>query len=311
MMCLVTGGFGFIGSHLVDRLVKEGNYVVVVDNGSSISNVTDAMAKGAKILNMNVCSSLEDAFYNVYDAVFHLAAIPRVQFSIKEPVKSHDSNVNGALNVFEWCRKRGVKRVVFASSSSVYGDQDKLPLSEDMFPSPKSPYAAQKLMGEIYAGLYHKLYGLETVCLRYFNVFGPRQDPMGDYACVIPKFAALALNGKSPTINGNGNQTRDFTFVDDVVSATILAGQVKLSEFGVAFNVGAGRGRSVNEVAEQILARCNPELKLLHGPAVIEPRDTTADISKARCLLGWEPKVSFEEGLARTIDYLRTNYAGK
>lgn len=305
MRALVAGGAGFIGSHLVDRLVELGHDVIVLDDFSSGKEANLAKQRKVNVVvhRGSIIEPLDDVFADTPDVVFHLAALPRVQFSIQKPVETHTVNVDGTLNLLEACRRHGVKRFVFSSSSSVYGDQDRLPLTEDMTPNPMSPYALQKLVGEHYCRLYHRLYGLETVSLRYFNVFGPRQDPAGDYACLIPKFIAIIARDDVPTINGDGEQTRDFTAVSDVVTANIAAATTTREGcFGEAFNVGAGRKLSVNEVTKAIMEIVDRDVIPRHGPPVVEPRETMADVSKIQQLLDWQPKAKFEDALRETID---------
>lgn len=308
MKYLVTGGAGFIGSHLADRLLQDDGSVILLDNfyyknRGNIAHLKDK--NGLTVYNRDICGNLDDVFQaHKIDVVFHLAAIPRVQFSIKNPQETHDVNVNGTVNLLEACRKSGVKRFVFSSSSSVYGDQPTLPLSEGMMPNPMSPYAFHKLIGEHYCKMYHDLYGMETISLRYFNVYGPRQDPGGDYACLIPKFIKLIKEGRQPTIYGDGEQTRDFVFVSDVVSANLAAAETENKGcFAQAFNIGEGKNRSVNQVTDKILRLARSKIEPVHGPAVIEPKNTLADISKAKRMLGWETKIDFEKGLEITYNY--------
>lgn len=300
---LVTGGAGFIGSNVVDGLIDKGYEVVVIDNlySGKLENVNSK----AKFIKEDICNDLNDLFEKEkFDCVFHLAAIPRVQFSINFPEKTHNENINGTFNLLNLCREHKVKRFVSTSSSSVYGDQKIMPLVESMETKPISPYALHKLVGEHYCKLFYFLYGLETISLRYFNVYGLRQDPNGDYACLIPKFVELARKGEVLNIHGDGEQTRDFTHVKDVVAANILAAETDNKEcFGEAFNIGMGDNKSVNEVTSAILKALNKTdvAKVVHGPSVIEPKDTLADISKVKRLLGWEPKVSFEDGLKNLV----------
>jgi nucleoside-diphosphate-sugar epimerase len=306
---LVTGGAGFIGSHLVDRLVDMGCEVFVVDDLSlgkeeNLKGVRDKI----KFFRKSVCDDLKEVFDEGIDCVFHVAALPRVQSSIKQPVETHEVNVNGTLNLLDACRRFDVKKFVFSSSSSVYGDQEKMPLSEKMETDPISPYALHKLIGEHYCKLFNLLYGIETVSLRYFNVFGSRMDPEGGYALLIGKFIKSFKENRQPIIYGDGEQTRDFTFIDDVVEANILAAKTDNKEvFGKAFNVGAGNNRSVNDVTKQIKLALNSSLEAKYGPSVIEPRHTLADISKIKNFLEWEPKTSFEIGLGKTVAWFEEN----
>ena len=302
---LVTGGAGFIGSNLIDRLLKDGNKVIVIDDfsrGKEENIIHHKDNLNLKIYKKSICDKdILDLFKDV-EIVYHLAALPRVQYSIQFPEQTNEVNINGTLNLLEICRKIGIKRFVYSSSSSAYGEQDTLPLVENMHPKPISPYALQKLVCEHYCNLYYLLYGIETISLRYFNVYGPRHDPYEGYANLIPKAINLILNGKSPEIYGDGNQTRDFTFVNDVIEANILAGTTSNKEaFGQVFNIGYGRNISVNELINLIIGDKN--IKPIYSPPVIEPRDTLADISKAKKLLNWKPKIPIEEGIKETIKF--------
>ena len=304
---LVTGGAGFIGSHLVDRLLKLGHEVIVIDDFSSGKKENLEHHKNnsnLKIFAKNICDkNIEDLFKNVL-VVFHVAAIPRVQFSIEFPEKTNEVNVTGILNILELAKKAGVKRFVYSASSSAYGNQEKLLLIESMNPNPMSPYALQKLVGEYYCKLYNLLFGIETISLRYFNVYGSRQDPSGEYACLIPKSINLALQEKSPEIYGDGEQTRDFTYVKDIVEANILAATTNNEKsFGEIFNVGNNNNLSVNQVVKIIIGDRN--IKPKYKPPVVEPKNTLADISKIKNFLGWTPKFNFEEGVKETIDWFK------
>ncbi|MGH8004948.1 MAG: NAD-dependent epimerase/dehydratase family protein, partial [Limisphaerales bacterium] len=265
MKYLVTGGAGFIGSHVVGRLLGLGHSVVVLDDFSTGREENLAQHRGngnLAVYRKSVCGDLNGLFEKEKPSiVLHLAALTRVQFSIKNPLLSHQVNVNGTVNLLEHCRRYGVLRFVFSSSSSVYGLQTRLPLNEKMPPHPISPYALQKLAGEQYCKLYHAIYGLETICFRYFNIFGPRQNPEGEYAGLIPKFIRLISENQPPTIFGNGEQTRDFTYVTAAVEANLLAAKTeKAACFGEVFNVGAGGSVSVNDVTKKLfkLAGKNP-----------------------------------------------------
>jgi len=307
MAFLVTGGAGFIGSNVVDRLLALNHEVIVLDDFSlgKIENLSQHRKnKNLKIVKKSICGNLEKVFNSDIQAVFHLAALPRVQFSIQKPVETHNANVNGTLNLLNHCKKSGVKRFIFSSSSSVYGDQKEILLNESMKPNPLSPYALHKLVGEQYCSLFNTLFGIEAISLRYFNVYGQRQNPEGNYACLIPKFIKLIHAGEKPVINGNGDQTRDFTFVEDVVEANILAMQTKNKAcFAQAFNIGFGKNHSVNEVTKMINSRAGKNIAPIHGPAVIEPKHTLADISKAKEMLGWKPKTALDNGLEKTFAY--------
>jgi UDP-glucose 4-epimerase len=291
---LVIGGAGFIGSHLVDALIQKNYTVLVFDNLSN--GKTENVHKKAKLQigDIRNQTDLAKAFAVIGEGavVFHLACLPRVQFSIDFPRESHDANINGTLNVLLAARDAKARRVVYSASSSAYGDQDTLPLVETMKPNPKSPYALQKHTGELYAKVAHDAYGLPIVCLRYFNVYGPRQEPDGAYAQAIPKFLKQAKDGKPITITGDGEQTRDCTHVTDVVSANILAAESKKVGKGEVINIGSGKSYSVNTMAHLIGG------KIEYIPARLEPRNTMADIRLAKKLLGWEPKVTLEKGIA-------------
>ena len=303
MKCVVTGGAGFIGSNLVDGLLKRGDSVIVIDDLSLGKKENLPKHKNLVFHKETICREDIKSFFSDVEVVFHLAALPRVQFSVQEPIKTNEVNINGTLNLLNACREAGVKRFVFSSSSSIYGDQDKMLLTESMKPNPMSPYALHKLTGEYYCRLYNRIHRMETVSLRYFNVYGPRQSPDGGYACLIPKFVKLVNNGEQPVINGDGEQTRDFTYVGDVVNANVLAATTKNKEvFGEAFNIGAGRNISVNKVTCEIIKLSGKRIKAKYGPAVIEPKHTLADYSKAKKFLGWAPKTGFEGGLKRAYE---------
>ena len=304
MKTLVTGGAGFIGSNLVEELVKQNHEVIVLDNletgkEENLASIKDEITFHKETITNNLKSILKDI-----DIVFHLAALPRVQFSIHNPIRSHETNINGSFNLLKLCSDAGVKRFIFSSSSSIYGNQETLPLRETMKPNPMSPYALHKLTIEHYCKLFHELYGLKTISLRYFNVYGPKQDPSGDYAILIPRFINMISKDSPPTIRGDGDQTRDFTFVDDVISANLAAASSRNKKiFGEAFNIGAGNNISVNEITEKLLKHLNSNLKPIYVSPVIEPKDTLADVSKAKSLLGWQPKIKIDEGLKKTVEY--------
>jgi nucleoside-diphosphate-sugar epimerase len=293
-LVLVTGGAGFIGSNLVNALVGRGLRVRIVDNfttGNRSQLDPQADTFEADIRNIE---SIRPAFAGV-DCVFHVAAMPRVPLSIEKPVETHMVNVVGTLNVLIAARDAGVRRVVYSGSSSAYGDQPGLPLREDMTPNPLNPYALQKLTGEYYTRLFHRLFSMQTLGLRYFNVFGPRMAHEGAYVTVISVFLRARREGKPLTIHSDGEQTRDFTHVHDVVRANLLAMDCPTAD-GRAINVGGGRNISINRIAE-----------LIGGPTVHLPprpgdaRHTLADNSEAQRTLGWRPEVKFEDGLAELI----------
>jgi len=290
---VVTGGAGFIGSHLVDALVGLGREVVALDDLSAGKEANVHPAARLAVVNVLDAASLAREFAGA-DVVFHLAAKPRVQLSIEKPMETGLVNINGTMNVLRAAEQAGVRRVVFASSSSVYGNPQVLPAHEGLELNPLSPYAAHKQVGEVLCRVWGQTYGLEIVCLRFFNVYGPRFDPNGPYALVIGKFIGQRLKGEPLTICGDGEQTRDFTHVSDVVRACIAAGEMHpVYALGDAINVGGGNPVSINRIAA-----------LVGGPVVRvpartgEPRHTHADITKARHALGWQPSVRIEDGIA-------------
>lgn len=287
---IVTGGAGFIGSNLVDALVAKGYDVHVID--TLVGGKKEHVNPKATIHEKDI-QKLEDIkpIMNGATYVFHLAALPRVQYSIEQPVETHQVNLTGTMNVLIAAKEGGVKRVVYSASSSAYGDQPTLPLKEDMPPMPKSPYGLHKYVGEVYAKVWADVYGLETVSLRYFNVYGPRQSAEGSYPLVIAKFLDQVQQGKAMTITGTGGQTRDFTHVSDVVNANILASESEHVGNGEVINIGAGKNYSIKQVAEII----GGEIEYI--PARLEPQNTLADNSRAEKLLGWKPKVTLEEGI--------------
>ena len=290
MKIIVTGGAGFIGSHIVDALILDGHEVHIVDDMSAgkMENV-NAKATLHKV-DIRDKAQLVPIFAGA-SYVFHEAAVPRVQYSIDNPLETHDVNVNGLLCVLEACRVNNVGRLIFASSASIYGEPDVLPTREDMPTNPMSPYASHKYIGEVYLKLYAKIYNLETVCLRYFNVYGPRFDPDGAYPLVIGYFLKRMKEGKTLTITGDGTQTRDFVHVHDVAAANLLAMTGDKVGSGEVINIGGGTRYSMNYVAELLGG------KVEYIPARLEPHDTEADISRAKELLGWAPEVKFEEGI--------------
>jgi len=299
MKCLVTGGAGFIGSNLVDRLIDDGHEVIIFDNYST--GKKENVNPKAKFFLVDIShqpyfedEKIKEIMTGV-DVVFHLAALARVQPSIDEPLEYHRVNVDGTHNLLVAARDAGVKRFVFSSSSSVYGDVEEkdLPTTEDAELNPMSPYALHKLIGEQYCKLFSELYGMETVCLRYFNVYGGRQPTEGAYCLVMGVFAGQILNGKPMTIRGDGGQRRDFTYVGDVVEANIKAGfNAKLPIFpceGDVFNIGNGDNRSVNEIADMVGGdKINVE-------PVIEPRQTLADNNKSKNIIDWKPTGDLED----------------
>jgi nucleoside-diphosphate-sugar epimerase len=309
---LVTGGAGFIGSHLVEHLVTNGADVVVLDDFSTgkrenLSPVLDriTLIEGS-VVNADACTrAMKGVEY-----VLHEAAIPSVPRSVAEPEASNAVNVNGTLNMLLAARDAGVRRFVYAASSSAYGDTVELPKREEMAGCPLSPYAAAKLAGESYCRAFHTSYGLETVALRYFNIFGPRQDPASQYAAAVPRFITIALSGQRPTIYGDGGQTRDFTYVRNVVEANLLACSAPADRVaGGVFNVGAGERTSVNELWSMITELVEAEgLLAEHTPARVgDVRDSLASLDNAEKLLGYRPIVGLREGLAATVEFFRSS----
>jgi len=300
---LVTGGAGFIGSHLVDSLINKGYKVIIVDNLSLGSK--ENINKKAKFYKVDICSN---RIYDIFkkekpDVVFHLAAIPRVPVSIQDPVLTTKVNILGTVNIFKTAIDFKVKRIIFASSSSVYGNQKKLPLKEDMIPNPISPYALQKYTGEQFAKIFTNLYKIPIISLRYFNVYGPRINFNSEYSLVIGKFLKQKTEGKPLTIYGDGNQTRGFCYVNDVVEANILAMNSKNIKGGEIINIGSEKSYSINYLAKLIGG------KIKYLPS--RPGDvlhTKADITLAKKLLNWSPKVSLEEGLEKTKQWFENIY---
>ena len=300
---LVTGGAGFIGSHLVERLAADGWRVRVLDDFSSgrEANLAD-VADDVEIVRGDVrAAKAVAAAVRGVDAVFHLAAIPSVARSVDEPELTDAVNVGGTVALLEAARRAGVGRVVFAASCAVYGDGPELPKHEDLPALPVSPYALQKWVGEAYCRLYARHRGLPTVALRYFNVYGARQNPQGDYAAAVPRFLAACGAGEAPRVFGDGEQTRDFVHVDDVVQANLRAVDAEAA-VGHVVNVGSGVETSVNELVAAIAELCGYDGEPVHGPA--RPGDvprSVADLGRARSQLGFEPDVDLREGLRRTL----------
>jgi nucleoside-diphosphate-sugar epimerase len=304
---LVTGGAGFIGGHIAERLLAEGWSVRVLDDFSSgrESNLAGCESR-IDLLRGDVRDP--DALARGVDGVetvFHQAAVPSVPRSVAEPLRTNSVNIDGTLMVLEAAREAGVRRVVYAASSSAYGDTQVLPKVESMEANPLSPYALQKFAGESYCRLYHALYGLETVSLRYFNIYGPRQDPESEYAAVIPRFATAALSGTPAEIYGDGEQTRDFTFVGDAVEANLLAADATEAP-GHVMNIASGRRTSLNQLWEEICDLVGVTLEARHAePRPGDVRDSLASVERAGALLGYEPSVDLREGLRQTIESFR------
>jgi nucleoside-diphosphate-sugar epimerase len=301
---LVTGGAGFIGSHMVERLLARGTPVRIADDFSS--GLRENVPAGVEVIEGDLADPAVAArAVSGATHVIHLAAIPSVPRSVKDPVRSNRANVDGTLNVLIAARDAGVQRVVFAGSSSVYGDAAVLPKREDMRPSPLSPYALQKLIGEQYCQMFTRLYGLETVTTRFFNVFGPRQQPGSPYSGVISLFIEALTSGKAPTVHGDGKQTRDFTFVGDVVTGVLRASEAP-NVSGEVINVAAGGRISLLDLIRTLQMLTGSDAAPVFGPPREgDVRDSQADIQKARKLLDFDPVVAFEDGLKQTVDWYR------
>jgi UDP-N-acetylglucosamine/UDP-N-acetylgalactosamine 4-epimerase len=303
---LVTGGAGFIGSSVVRRLLSQGHTVSVLDNFSTgrRSNLTGVMS------DINLFEGDLRSYERVHnavkgtDVVIHLGALPSVPRSVQDPLTSNEVNVNGTLNVLLAARDNGVRRVVFASSSSVYGANETMPKDESLLPQPISPYGVSKLAAEQYCLAHMAVYGLEAVPLRFFNVFGPRQDPASQYSAVIPRFIRLALGGQSPVIFGDGKQVRDFTYIDNVVDATTSAA-IAPNAPGKAMNIACGNGILLLEVVRAISEALGREIvPEFEEPRIGDIRESVACIDRAREFLGYEPSVDFAEGVRRTAEYI-------
>ena len=299
---LVTGGAGFIGSHLAEELLRRGHRVRIADNFVTGKRQNLMHLKGAEVLEGDLAdTAFAERATSGMDYVLHQAAIPSVPRSVEDPWASNRSNIDATLSVLIGARKAGVKRVVYAASSSAYGNTPTLPKREEMPPSPRSPYALQKLVGEQYCKLFTELYGLPTVCTRYFNVFGPRQDPGSPYSGVISLFTSALLAGRRPVIYGDGSQTRDFTYVANVVSGVLLACDAP-NVSGEMMNLATGGRISLNDLVRVLngIIGCNVA-PVYRAPRAGDVHDSQADITKARTMLGYEPIVSFEDGLAATV----------
>jgi UDP-glucose 4-epimerase len=305
---LVTGGAGFIGSHIVERLVGKGVRVRVVDNLSTghIRRLNSLLPTIELIEGDLADDAIAHRAVDGVDYVLHQAAIPSVQRSIRDPIASNRANVTATLNLLESCRKHGVRRVVYAASSSAYGDTPVLPKREDMPANPLSPYALQKFTAERYAMMYHELFGLQTASLRYFNVFGPSQDPNSEYSAVIPKFITKLLHAETLTIFGDGEQSRDFTYVDNVVEANLLALEATEAP-GKVFNIGCGERISLNHLVRLLEKILGVTAKVEYQPPRSgDVRDSLADINLAKSFLRYSPRVAIEEGLRKTVEWFRS-----
>lgn len=293
---LITGGAGFVGSHIAEALLARGDEVRVLDNFST--GRRENIPAGCEVVEASITNpaQIAEAFKGI-DGVFHAAALPRVQLSIEDPIETNEVNLNGTLNVLLAAKAAGVKRVVYSASSAAYGDQLMLPQHEEMRPSPMSPYGLQKYVGEHYMKLASMFWGIETVSLRYFNIYGPRLSFVGAYVTVIAVFLQQKKRGEPMTITGDGTQTRDFIYVEDVVRANIAAMDSDAVGNGEVINIGTHENHSVNEVAE-LLGGAS-----VHIPPRVEPHDTLADTQKAQKLLSWKAQVSFKDGLRKTLEW--------
>ena len=303
---LVTGGAGFIGSHIAEALVRRGDRVRVLDNFSTGRRENlEAIGEHQLIeADLNDADAVRQAVEGV-DCIFHQAALPSVPRSLEAPLETNAACVTGTVTLLDAARRAGVRRLVYAASSSAYGDQPTSSKRETDLPAPLSPYGAAKLAAEYYCRAFTASFGFETVCLRYFNVFGPRQDPTSEYSAVIPKFVTAMLSGEAPTIYGDGRQSRDFTYIANVVHGNLLAADAP-EVAGRVFNVATGSSISLLELVERLNALLGTDIAPIHAP----PRrgdilESLADITQARKHLGYEPQVDFEEGLRRSIDYYR------
>jgi len=303
---VVTGGAGFIGSNLVKKLADT-NHITIIDDLSAghIENIQNLIThKTIEFINGTITDlELLQKTFKDTDYVFHQAAIPSVPRSIKDPIKTNIVNANGTLNILIAARDNHVKKVVYASSSSVYGDTPTLPKKEEMTPNPLSPYAVSKLTAEYYCDIFTRIYNLPTVALRYFNVYGPWQDPTSEYAAVVPKFITNVLHDKSPIIYGNGEQTRDFTFIDDVVNANILAAETMAT--GI-FNIAGGKRISVNDLAKLIIKICKKDAKIdYQNPRSGDIMHSLADITRAENMFNFKSNFNITEGIQETITWFQ------
>ena len=308
---LVTGGAGFIGSHIAEELVRQGERVRILDNLST-GNRTNfaAFADEVEFIEGDVADGavVRRAVAGV-ECVFHQAALASVPRSVEAPLDTNSACVTGTATLLDEARRAGVRRVVYAASSSIYGDQPSASKRETDLPRPLSPYAAAKLAGEMYCQSFYHTYGLETVCLRYFNVFGPRQDPNSPYSAVIPLFITAMLSGQRPTIHGDGHQSRDFTFVANVVHGNLLAAQVE-GIGGLSINLANGQSTNLLQLIEALNSMLGTEVEpMFDEPRIGDVRESMADITLARQLLDYEPQVDFTNGLQKSIDYYRSVYA--
>ncbi len=308
---LVTGGAGFIGSNIVSKILEQGNFVRVLDNffTGKQENIKEFLDnKNFELIEGDITDlGVAKKAVKGIDFVLHQAAVPSVPRSIEDPIRSNEANVTGTLNMLVAARDEKVKRFVYASSSSVYGDNPELPKREDFPIRPISPYALTKYAGERYCQIFCQIYGLPTICLRYFNVFGPKQNPFSQYAAVIPNFILSALKNEKPIVYGDGEQSRDFTFVENVVSANLLAAEAE-SGFGEVFNVACNKETSLNQLLSMISEMNGTEIVAEYKTGRVgDVPHSKADISKAKEILKYDPKVEFKDGLLKTFDWYKNN----
>lgn len=307
---LVTGGAGFIGSNLVERLLQNGEKVRVIDNFATgkkqnLEHFNDQI----EFVNGDIryLNTVMEAMNGV-DYVLHQAALPSVPRSVETPLESNDVNTNGTLNLLYAAKEAGIKRFVYAASSSAYGESPTLPKVETMQTSPLSPYAVNKLSGEYNCKAFYNVYGLETVAIRYFNIYGPRQDPGSYYSAVIPKFIKMMLSNIAPTIHGDGEQSRDFTYIENVLNANLLACKAPKKACGKVMNIACGERITLNKLVSELTSLLNVNIEAIHGePRAGDIKDSLADVSLAKELIGYEPKVLVDEGLKRTVDWFLKN----
>jgi nucleoside-diphosphate-sugar epimerase len=309
-IALVTGGAGFVGSHIASALVESGATVRVIDNLSTgYEKNVEAIGSDIDFVKADVAD--EQALNKVLsdvELIFHEAAIPSVPRSVDKPTETHKASVDATFKLLLAARDHKVRRVIYAASSSAYGDQPQLPKREDMRPAPLSPYAVAKLVGEYYCQVFTRVYGLETISLRYFNVFGPRQDPTSQYSGVISRFMSALTRGEQPVIYGDGEQSRDFTYISNVVEANLRAAE-STGAVGEIINIANGHRTTLNELLDAMKAvtgKANVSARY-EAPRAGDVRDSLADLTRARALLGYEPRVSLEEGLRRTFDWWQKN----
>lgn len=306
---LVTGGAGFIGSNLTEALLKMGHQVRVLDDfstGKRENLAFDEVYPFLEVIEGDICdlSACQGAMEGI-EYVFHQAALPSVQRSVEDPMTSNEVNVGGTLNLLIAARDAGVRRVIYAASSSAYGDTPTLPKKEEIVPNPLSPYALQKFIGEEYCRLFFQLYGLETISLRYFNIFGPKQDPNSLYSAVIPRFIDALISDRAPVIFGDGEQSRDFTYIDNVVRANLLAMNAERTQ-GEVVNVACGRRVSLNQLVKILQDIIGSHVSPLYEePRKGDVRHSLADIKRGKSILNYDPRVGIEEGLRRTVEFFQ------